>query len=126
MKTLLLSILLVLSGASSSFAQLSTWIAGEGSSASLTNTISATQTVEFISASFDTGTVMEIIMGDQMMKFGSGSGANVPTPFVVAGPATFIFRKTSGGSGSLFTYRIGDKDKFEMRAMIPPPKIQGR
>ncbi len=93
----------------------STWICPASSALALTNVLGTNQIMEIWSASYDSNTAMDVEMGDQKVSFGAGSsGATIPTPFIMAGPATVIFRKTStGGAGCMFTYKILDKDKMD-------------
>ena len=111
---LLLKLFVFLSVALPAMAQ-TTWICPASSALALTNVLSTNQVMEIWSASYDSNTALDVIIGDQTVSLGAGSGgATVPSPLIMAGPATIIFRKTStGGAGCMFTYKITDKDKAE-------------
>jgi hypothetical protein len=94
---------------SQSQSQLKTWVQPAGSSANLTNTISANQVIEILSVALDTATSIDVTVGGNTVTFGNGN-LTTPVPFVVAGPATLTIRKTSsGGLGGLVTFRLSEK-----------------
>jgi hypothetical protein len=111
MKMLIKSILLTgfFVTVSQAFAQgqLMTWIQSSGASTSLTNVLSTNQVMEILSTSTDSSSQIDVTVANQTVSFGGTGNLAQPTPFVVAGPATVIFRRTaSGGSGGLITYRV--------------------
>lgn len=90
--------------------QISSWIQPEGGTSSMTSTLSSNQVMEILSISVDASTAIEITIGEQTTTFGSGGNLVFPYPFIIAGPATVSFKKTStGGSGGMITYRISPK-----------------
>jgi hypothetical protein len=87
-----------------------TWIGASGVASSITNTLTAAQVLDIITMAVDDTVQIQVIANNQTVSFGSTGNPNTPAPFVVAGPATVIFRKTStAGSGTMITYRISDK-----------------
>lgn len=98
--------------ATGAFAQtpgrLMTWVHTSGNSINLTNTLATNQVMEILSTAMDTSSQIDVVVKEETLSFGQGGGLLAPPiPFVVAGPATVVFRRTSsGGVGGLITYRI--------------------
>jgi hypothetical protein len=71
-----------------------------------TNVLGTNQVMEIMTTSFGASGVIDVTANQATVSFGQGS-LLVPAPFVIAGPAMVVFRKTStGGEGGLITYRI--------------------
>lgn len=107
---------ILLAGASSLSAQtqmattrFDTWIQTK-TQPGLTNVLSANQVMEILTISMDSASIIEVIANGETIAFGQRQDRIYPTPFVIAGPATVILRRDStGGSGSMMTYRITEK-----------------
>ena len=85
--------------------ELKTWVGSMTTASALTNSVPANQMLEIISGFLDSDSSIEVTVDGQMFVMGSG-GAGFTLPFVVAGPATVVFRKTNGGGkGLIVTYR---------------------
>ncbi len=101
---------------SASAQQVKTWICPQSSAQSYTNTLAANQIMELLSGSFEPDSQIEIRRGTELFLMGNG-GANINTPFVIAGPAIVTFRKTAtGGQGTIISYRISQQ------MIAPEPK----
>src|SRR5438045_826115 len=112
MKTLLkfASIFILAAAAMPASAEITTWIQPSNATSAFTNVLSANQVLEVLSVTSDSSTTIEVTANGQAVTF--GNNVLPPVPFIVAGPATIIARKTaSGGSGGLLTFRVTEKEK---------------
>lgn len=90
-------------------AEIQTWVYQPGDP-SLTNTITSTQVIEFLSVSMDTDTAIDVLVKNQSVTFGR-DGLPVPAPFAIAGPANIVVRhRGTTGQGAFFTVRISSTE----------------
>lgn len=107
----LLPVLFVCCSFAASGQQIKTWMCPASSANAYTNTLAANQVMEILSGSFEPDSQVDIIMGQQTLRMGNG-GANLSVPFVIAGPAVVVFKKTAtGGQGTIISYRISQQQK---------------
>lgn len=88
---------------------LGTWIIPANITTNHSLLIAPNQVAEVLSLTLDDTTSLTVTIDGQNVTFGAGDTATevVPTPLIVAGPATISFsRTTSSSEGSLLTYRV--------------------
>jgi hypothetical protein len=89
--------------------EIKTWIT-KGGGGNVTNTVSANQVLEVLTIALDTGTVLDVSTDGQTVTLGGGN-LMVPAPFIVAGPATLVIRRSGASTqGNLITVRISSKE----------------
>ncbi|MFN7138003.1 MAG: hypothetical protein ACK4UN_01545 [Limisphaerales bacterium] len=87
---------------------LATWIFPPNVTTNQNLVLAPNQVMEVVSITLDNSASIDVTTGEgQTVTFGAGGNPLVPTPLVVAGPATVSLRKTtSGPHGSLMTFRV--------------------
>ncbi len=125
MKCAKLFLLIFFTGVLSMHAQVTTWLQPTTVSTNMAITIEANQVLEILSLALDPSSSLDVVRGDQKVTLGSGGNPNLPYPLVLAGPATITLRKTStGGQGSLMTFRIGSAQNVGVQIPVLPFALQ--
>jgi hypothetical protein len=114
LKTIAVLFLLTVSAvAQPATAKFATWVQPASDTINLTNALSTSQVMEIVSTMIDETISISVTANERTISFGRRpNDLAIPVPFVVAGPATVVFQRTSsGGLGGMITYRIYDKEK---------------
>ncbi len=101
-----LPVLLVSVSLTAKAQQVKTWICTASSAGGVTNNLAANQVLEILSAAYEPDTEITVTRQNDELRLVNGA-ANLSVPFLIAGPAVVVFRKTAtGGTGTMISYRI--------------------